>query len=162
MTALSTALCSITKTARRRYFWAAWWTGEPTHHPFRKPDASHGGAKTLEAALAEAERAAGRSLTRVDAYWARAWKCLLRGEPLPPPPTQRPQRAPKVQPQPAWTVLGVAKDASADELKRAFQQRALQTHPDQGGDADRFREVVRAFERLSAKPKRRRKRAREP
>ena len=65
---LATAVCSITPTQRRRYFWAAWWTSAPQHSPFRKPDASNGGARTPEEALAEAgEIDAALDLIRV--YW---------------------------------------------------------------------------------------------
>lgn len=160
MTALTTAVCSITKTARRRYFWAAWWTAEPNELPFRRPDASHGGARTAQDALAEAERAAGRSLSLIDPYWARAWKCVLRGDPPPARPAPEPRPAPLDggQPRSAQAVLGVSRDASAEEIKRAFQQKVLETHPDQGGDAERFREVMRAFKRLSSGRRRRRRR----
>ena len=160
MTELTTAACSVTRTARRRYFWAAWWTTEPQWAPFQKPDASNGGARSFEEALAQAERAAGRSLGVIEPYWARAWKCLLRGEPLPAQPVGRPTSARSDLPQPAWAVLGVAKDAPVEAIKRAFQQKALETHPDQGGDAERFREVMRAFERMTAKRRVRRRRAR--
>jgi hypothetical protein len=158
VSALTTAVCSITKTARRRYFWAAWWTGEPTSVPFRKPDASHGGAKTPAEALAEAERTAGRSLSLIDPYWARAWKALVRGEPLPLQPVAKPraESSEVSRPRSGWEILGVAKGASPAELKRAFQQKALETHPDQGGDAERFREVLRAFKRLSSQRRPRR------
>jgi curved DNA-binding protein CbpA len=37
------------------------------------------------------------------------------------------------------------------EVKRSFRQRALETHPDHGGDAALFREVQDAYERLVAK-----------
>jgi hypothetical protein len=156
---LTTAVCSITRTARRRFFWAAWWTGEPTLVPFRKPDASNGGAKTAEQALADAERLAGRSLSLTEPYWARAWKAVLRGEPVPAPPAAKPRAEgpAKARPRSAWEILGVAKDAGPEALKRAFQRKALETHPDQGGDAERFREVLRAWERLSAKPRRARR-----
>ncbi|MBA3539390.1 MAG: hypothetical protein H0T79_07150, partial [Deltaproteobacteria bacterium] len=80
MADLSTAVCSITATQRRRFFWAAWWTAEPTEAPFRRPDASNGGASSFEAALAEAEKLAGRHLTIVEPYWARAWNRVLRNE----------------------------------------------------------------------------------
>lgn len=159
MSALTTAVCSITPTARRRYFWAAWWTGEPSHTPFRKPDAAHGGARSLQEALAQAELAAGRSLQLIDGYWARAWKRLLRGEDLPPPPGQRardPQ--PKAAARSAWSVLELPQGAPAEAVRKAFQKKALETHPDQGGDASQFREVVRAFEKLSARRRRRRAR----
>jgi curved DNA-binding protein CbpA len=48
-------------------------------------------------------------------------------------------------------VLGVSKDASDDEIKRAFRARALVTHPDRGGDAEAFVEVKRAYDALMAK-----------
>jgi len=33
-----------------------------------------------------------------------------------------------------YDVLGVAKDASADEIKRAWRRMAQKHHPDKGGD----------------------------
>lgn len=162
MTELTTAVCSITSTQRRRFFWAAWWTGAPTHAPFRKPDAADGGAKSRADALAAAERAAGRHLSLVDDYWARAWKCVLRGAPVPPLPKARPARAPATeQPASAWSVLGLSAGASAADVRAAFHKRALATHPDHGGDPAEFRAVLRAFQRLtkhrthSRKPRRR-------
>jgi len=152
MTALTTAVCSITPTARRRYFWAAWWTGEPSHTPFRKPDAANGGARSLAEAQAEAEAVAGRSLQVIDGYWARAWKRMLRGEAPPPPPRQRPRKPqPRAAARSAWSVLDLPRDATAEAVRAAFHKKALETHPDQGGDAERFREVLRAFEKLSAR-----------
>ena len=44
--ALASPGVSITRTQRRRFFWAAWWTEPPRLSPFRKPDASDGGALT--------------------------------------------------------------------------------------------------------------------
>jgi len=162
MSELTTAVCSIATTRRRRFFWAAWWTGAPVHRPFRKPDAAHGGARSREAALAEAERAAGRSLTLIDGYWARAWMCLLRGQPVPLPPELRSARraeAPREPPpQSAWEVLGLTPGASPLAIRRAFHKRALETHPDQGGDAEHFRAVMRAFERLTQRRRLRRRR----
>jgi hypothetical protein len=154
VTELTSAVCSITATQRRRFFWAAWWTGAPHHSPFRKPDASNGGAKTAQAALAEAERAAGRHLTVIDAYWARAWKTALRGQPVPPPPAKpRTPAKSTTAPSSAWSVLGLEPGASAADIRRAFHDRALESHPDQGGDATQFRAVMRAYERLSGKRK---------
>lgn len=152
-TDLSTALCSITSTQRRRYFWAAWWTGQPCHSPFRKPDASDGGAQTYEEALAKAEATAGRTLTLIDPYWARAWKTILRGQHPPPPAAAHPHAAPRAKPAAspdvsAWSVLGLSPGASLPEVRRAFQRRALQTHPDQGGEAEAFEAVHRAYQKL--------------
>ncbi len=155
MSELSSAVCSITATQRRRFLWAAWWTGAPNHTPFRKPDAAKGGARSLEEALAEAEQASGRHLVVIEAYWARAWTRVLRGEAPPPLPrssgsdAQR-SRAATVRLS-AWDVLGVPPGASLIEVKRAFRQKALQTHPDQGGEAHAFRAVQRAYEKLAAK-----------
>jgi curved DNA-binding protein CbpA len=54
-------------------------------------------------------------------------------------------------PQSSWEVLRLAPGASLDEVRRAFRQRALETHPDTGGDDASFRAVRRAYERLVAK-----------
>lgn len=153
MTSLTSAVVSITATQRRRFFWAAWWTHAPQASPFRRPDASNGGAATYEEALADAQRAAGRHLTAVDPWWARAWKSVLRGDPVPPPPRERPPRAKPsaeapTQPASAWAVLGLEPGASRDAVLRAFRRRALETHPDRGGDPDDFLAVRRAYERL--------------
>jgi hypothetical protein len=45
-------------------------------------------------------------------------------------------------------MLGVPKHASADDIRRAFRQRALVTHPDRGGDRTAFELVVLAFQTL--------------
>lgn len=44
-----------------------------------------------------------------------------------------------------YEVLGLQKDASADEIKSAFRQLAFIHHPDKGGDAIIFREVRSAY-----------------
>jgi hypothetical protein len=153
MSELSMAVCSVTRTQRRRFFWAAWWTAAPLHSPFRKPDASGGGAKTRAQALDDATRAAGRHLVIIAPYWARAWSCVLRGEAVPPMPSvtpRTPELAAAREPS-GWTLLGVERGASLAELKSAFQRRALETHPDQGGDPAEFRAVVRAYQRLAGR-----------
>jgi curved DNA-binding protein CbpA len=60
-----------------------------------------------------------------------------------------------------WSILGVEPRATVEEIKRAFRKRALETHPDRGGDAELFRSVQRAYEQAlarRARPGRRRKR----
>jgi len=156
MSDLAVAVCSITVTQRRRYFWAVWWTGSPSYTPFRKPDASNGGAVSMEAALADAERAAKRQLKIVEPHWARAWKSVLRGQTPTPPPKREARsktnasRAATQNPS-HWSVLGLAPGAPLSEVKLAYRKRALQTHPDQGGDADLFRATQHAYEKITAK-----------
>jgi DnaJ domain len=158
MSELASAVCSIIPTQRRRFFWAAWWTSTPRYAPFQKPDASHGGASSRAEALAEAQRTAGRHLTEIEDHWALAWKRVLRGEHSPSAPAPKPQRPRVAPPTSAWALLGLAPGASLAELKRAYRQRALETHPDQGGEAEQFLQVQRAYEKLAAqlaKPRRR-------
>ncbi|MFT3924115.1 MAG: J domain-containing protein [Myxococcales bacterium] len=159
MTELSSALCSVTATRRGRYLWAVWWTGAPSYGPFRKPDASNGGFSSEAEAFAAAEQATGRHLTPIEPYWARAWSRVLRGEAAPAPPEPRTsQPARSYPPGSAWSELGLEPGASQLEIKRAYRRRALETHPDRGGDADSFAKVQRAYERLSARREARRKR----
>jgi hypothetical protein len=149
---LASAVCSITGTQRRRFFWAAWWTSSPRYAPFQKPDASNGGARSIEEALADAERIAGRHLTLIEPHWARAWNKVLRGEASPAAPPSAEQRAARQRERPQvsspWILLELEPGASSAEIKRAYRKRALETHPDQGGDADSFRQVHRAYEKL--------------
>lgn len=154
MSELVSAVCSITATQRGRFFWAVWWSAAPSYSPFRKPDAANGGAASEAEALRAAERHTGRHLTMIEPYWARAWNRMLRGEAPPPPPSKRtaPSEAQQVtsapRPRSAWSVLGLEPGASLLEVKRAFRKRALETHPDQGGDARAFQELKQAYERL--------------
>jgi hypothetical protein len=161
--------CSITVTKRRRFFWAAWWTAPPHRVPFRKPDASDGGAATREEALAAAELRASStergpmSLVVIDPLWARAWIRILRGEPPWPTRASRVASAPPRDPRAAdvsvWALLGVTRDVTDAELKAAYRKRALETHPDHGGDEATFRRVVRAYadaQRRLNKPRRKR------
>lgn len=54
-----------------------------------------------------------------------------------------------------YDVLGVAKSASKDEIKKAFHKLAHKFHPDKnGGDAERFKEVSEAYSILSDDKKR--------
>lgn len=56
-----------------------------------------------------------------------------------------------------YEVLGVAKGASADEIKKAFRKAAIKHHPDkQGGDETKFKEVNEAYEVLKDQQKRQR------
>ena len=56
-----------------------------------------------------------------------------------------------------YEVLGVSKDASADEIKKAFRKLALKYHPDKvGGDETKFKEANEAYEVLKDAQKRQR------
>ena len=48
-----------------------------------------------------------------------------------------------------YSVLGVEKTASEDEIKRAYKKAALKHHPDKGGDAEAFKRIAKAYEVLS-------------
>ena len=164
MSELFIAVCSVAPTRRRRFLWAAWWTGAPAREPFRKPDAFQGGARTREAALAEAERAAGVRLVEIEPRWARAWLRMLVGQPpwLAKDPTQktpeatshagrghytataRTGEAPRAS---VWAILGVTPPVSLAEVKPARSGRAPPSKPaDRGGTAEAFRELQRAYE----------------
>lgn len=56
-----------------------------------------------------------------------------------------------------YEVLGVGKDASADEIKKAFRRAAVQHHPDkEGGDEAKFKEINEAYDVLKDAQKRQR------
>lgn len=56
-----------------------------------------------------------------------------------------------------YEILGVSKNASADEIKKAFRRLAVQYHPDKaGGDEAKFKEVNEAYEVLKDSGKRQR------
>jgi molecular chaperone DnaJ len=55
-----------------------------------------------------------------------------------------------------YEALGISKDASADEIKKAFRRAAIEHHPDRGGDEAKFKEVNEAYEILKDPSKRQR------
>jgi molecular chaperone DnaJ len=56
-----------------------------------------------------------------------------------------------------YEILGVKKDASADEIKKAFRKLAVKYHPDkEGGDEAKFKELNEAYEVLKDQQKRQR------
>ncbi|MDY0087941.1 MAG: molecular chaperone DnaJ [Coriobacteriia bacterium] len=53
-----------------------------------------------------------------------------------------------------YDILGIKKDASAEEIKKAFRQLARKHHPDAGGSEEKFKEINEAYEVLSNAEKR--------
>jgi len=53
-----------------------------------------------------------------------------------------------------YQILGIDKNASQEEIKKAYRKLAHQHHPDKGGDAKKFQKVNEAYQVLSNKEKR--------
>ncbi len=54
-----------------------------------------------------------------------------------------------------YDILGVKRDASPDQIKKAFHKLAQKYHPDAGGDEAKFKEISEAYDTLSDEEKRR-------
>lgn len=54
-------------------------------------------------------------------------------------------------------ILGVDKDASPDEIRRAYRKKASQYHPDKGGDVWIFQQIQDAYDELTGNKKKKRK-----
>lgn len=148
-TSLARGVYALARTKRRKFLWCAWWSAEPHEHPFRPPDAWGGGARTADEAQALAFAAAGRPLIHIDDHWAGAWKRSLAG--LDPFPKQRSRASPNNP----YLVLGLGSNATLEEVKQAFRRRALELHPDQGGDAEAFVATKRAYDAIVKRRRRR-------
>jgi len=53
-----------------------------------------------------------------------------------------------------YEILGVPRDASQEEIKKAFRRLAHKYHPDKGGDEKKFKEINEAYQVLSDEKKR--------
>ncbi len=55
-----------------------------------------------------------------------------------------------------YEALGVGRNASVDEIKKAYRRQAVKHHPDKGGDEARFKKINVAYEVLSNSDKKQR------
>ncbi|KAG8465859.1 hypothetical protein KFE25_005429 [Diacronema lutheri] len=53
-----------------------------------------------------------------------------------------------------YETLGVGRDATDAQLKKAYRKLALEHHPDKGGSPDKFKQIAEAFSTLSDPQKR--------
>lgn len=53
-----------------------------------------------------------------------------------------------------YKTLGVSRNASADEIKKAYRKLARKEHPDAGGDEEKFKQINEAYEVLGDEKKR--------
>ncbi|HEY4522423.1 MAG TPA: DnaJ domain-containing protein, partial [Candidatus Paceibacterota bacterium] len=54
-----------------------------------------------------------------------------------------------------YSILGITKNASEDDIKKAFRKLAQKYHPDKkGGDEAKFKELSEAYTVLSDKKRR--------
>ena len=47
-----------------------------------------------------------------------------------------------------YTILGVPRTATADEIKKAYRKKAMANHPDRGGNAETFKQINEAYDTL--------------
>lgn len=52
-----------------------------------------------------------------------------------------------------YSLLGVSRNSSETEIKKAFRKKALLEHPDKGGDEEKFKEINKAYSVLSDEKK---------
>lgn len=55
-----------------------------------------------------------------------------------------------------YDLLGIKNTASQDEIKKAYRKLSTKHHPDKGGDAEKFKELVMAYNILFDEGKRKR------
>ena len=53
-----------------------------------------------------------------------------------------------------YSILGVTKQSSQDDIKKAYRKLAMEHHPDRGGDSIKFAEINEAYETLKDPVKR--------
>jgi molecular chaperone DnaJ len=53
-----------------------------------------------------------------------------------------------------YEILGVSKTATTEEIKKSHRDKVKESHPDRGGDAEKFKQIQEAYEVLSDPNKR--------
>jgi DnaJ-class molecular chaperone len=53
-----------------------------------------------------------------------------------------------------YSILGVSRNATEEEIKQAFRRQAMKHHPDRGGDSVLFQDINEAYSVLSDDNKR--------
>ena len=53
-----------------------------------------------------------------------------------------------------YSILGVSKNASEQEIRKAYKKQSMQHHPDRGGDEEQFKRVNEAYQTLGNTQKR--------
>lgn len=53
-----------------------------------------------------------------------------------------------------YSILGVAKTASKDDIRKAYKKQSMKHHPDRGGDEEAFKKINEAYQTLSDPQKR--------
>ena len=48
-----------------------------------------------------------------------------------------------------YDILDIQKDATPNDIKKAYRKLAIQHHPDKGGDTEEFKKIAEAYEILS-------------
>jgi len=48
-------------------------------------------------------------------------------------------------------ILGLKPGATEEEVKKAYRKKAIETHPDKGGNEEEFKKVTEAYEILTGK-----------
>jgi curved DNA-binding protein len=53
-----------------------------------------------------------------------------------------------------YSILGIAKNASDQDIRKAYKKQSMQHHPDRGGDEEKFKQVNEAYQTLKDPQKR--------